>query len=96
MTKFVEAFYNLWKEVYTCKLTCENNFQQEYERKVDCISSTLQYIVSPVKKTTTTLSYLFCVTKPKLSTDFIFVLYSFYNFLQNKTCFYHLNVGRNQ
>lgn len=35
---------------------------------------------------------LFCVTEPKLSTDFIFVQYSFYNFLQNKTRFYHVLV----
>lgn len=35
---------------------------------------------------------LFRVTEPKLSTDFIFVQYSFYNFLQNKTRFYHFLV----
>lgn len=29
-----------------------------------------------------------CVNQPKFSTDFIFVQYSFYNFLQNKTHFY--------
>ena len=34
------------------------------------------------------MSCLFCVTEPKFSTDFIFVQYSFYNFLQNKSCFY--------
>ena len=28
-------------------------------------------------------SQLFCVTEPKLSANFIFVQYSFYNFLQN-------------
>ncbi len=36
---------------------------------------------------------LFRVTEPKLSTDFIFVQYSFYNFLQNKPHFYHAFVS---
>lgn len=48
------------------------------------------FSVSSVKKGV--MSCLFCVTEPKFSTDFIFVQYSFYNFLQNKSCFYTMLV----
>lgn len=51
----------------------------------------LVILTPPVKERRNTrhvVSCCFRVTEPKRSANFIFVQYSFYNFLQNKTCFY--------
>lgn len=59
-----------------------------FDHFVGCFFFTLPVTLTEEKNTRHVVSCRFRVTEPKRSANFIFVQYSFYNFLQNKTCFY--------
>lgn len=67
--------------MHKCKDAKESSVLILEEKDYICYHSAITSVEK--KKQTVMSSHLLCVTEPKLWANFIFVQYSFYNFLQN-------------